>query len=46
MVKRTLLRAYGNGPYTILTLTPEFENIDTIDIAETDQVEGRNNICV
>lgn len=44
MVKLTLLRAYVNGADTILTLTPEFENIDTIDIAETDQEEGKSKV--
>lgn len=44
MVKLTLLRAYVNETDTILTLTPEFENIDTIDIAEPDQEEGKSKV--
>lgn len=44
MVKLTLLRAYLNGTDTILTLTPEFENIDKIDIVESEIEEGKSKV--
>lgn len=44
MIKRCLLKKYEhNGDY-ILDLTPEFKNIDTIDIASSEQDENKTNV--
>jgi len=44
MVKLSLLKQYEyNGDY-ILSLSPEFENIDTIDIITNEQDESKTNV--
>lgn len=43
MVKLSLLKQYVFNGDSILSLTPEFENIDTIDIASNEQDENKTN---
>lgn len=44
MVKLTLFKEYVNNGESILSLTPEFENIDTIDISSLEPDESKPNV--
>lgn len=44
MVKLSLLKQYEHNGDSILSLTPEFENIDTIDIASKEQDENKASV--
>lgn len=44
MVRLSLLKQYEHNGDSILSLTPEFENIDTIDIASNEQEENKTSV--